>query len=223
MNAAAFRKLVTLHFSPKIRELGWKGSGFAFRKQEENHVVKIFGIQGSWMGGSVCCETAIHFDFIPDLAGQHFKKTTFASCMIRQRLSPRGEGDWHWNLKQKPEDNVISVNEIWEAFEKHGRRFYEDFDDFPAPFDSISVEEIKSDKNYRLLGKYFMRNSIDFVWMLKEINQFIGDKQKAKEFSEYGMQEVMMHAENMARDSNGKVGRIDTKYIENYRNLFSII
>ncbi|WP_350289131.1 DUF4304 domain-containing protein [uncultured Croceitalea sp.] len=74
MNASEFRKLVAKHFSPKIRELGWKGSGFHFRKQPENHIGNLCGIQGSWYGGSVCCETAIYFDFIPDLAGLGFEK-----------------------------------------------------------------------------------------------------------------------------------------------------
>ncbi len=46
--------------------MGMRGE---FQKIEDNHIVKIFGIQGSWAGGSGCCEMTIHFDFIPDLAG----------------------------------------------------------------------------------------------------------------------------------------------------------
>ncbi|MBS1564259.1 MAG: DUF4304 domain-containing protein, partial [Bacteroidetes bacterium] len=98
MNASAFRKLVNKHFGPSVKEIGWKGNGFHFYKQESNHIVNIFGIQGSWMGGSVCCETAIHFDFIPALAGAEIdiSKTTYSQCLIRKRLTPTGDGDYHW-------------------------------------------------------------------------------------------------------------------------------
>lgn len=67
MNASEFKKLVNKGFAPPIRQLGWKGSGFHFYQTNPNHVVNIFGLQGTWMGGSVCCETAIHFDFYSGL------------------------------------------------------------------------------------------------------------------------------------------------------------
>ena len=141
MDAAGFKKLISKHFSPRLRELGWKGSGFNFRKVEDNHIVKIFGLQGSWYGGSVCCETAIHFDFISDLAGKPFDKTTYAACIIRERLSPKGEGDYHWTFSDNEEDNVKSIKQIWDAFEKYGQRFYRDFDNFPEPFVSIKPKD----------------------------------------------------------------------------------
>ena len=218
MNSAEFKKLITNHFSPKIRKMGWKGSGFNFRKIEENHIVKIFGIQGSWMGGSVCCETAIHFDFIPDLAGKSSSKISYASCIIRERLSPKGEGDFHWQFRNKEEENIKSIIQIWEAFKTHGQTFYKDFDNFPKPFDQIEVNDL-SNRNYKLLNKYHIYNHINFAWILKEINQFIGNSKKAKEFSEFGIQETIDHAESMADNNRG---RIDTEYIEINRKRFEI-
>ncbi|NDV44901.1 DUF4304 domain-containing protein [Flagellimonas sediminis] len=182
MNASEFRKLVTKHFSPKIRELGWKGSGFSFKKIDDNHVVNLFGIQGSWMGGSVCCETAIHFDFYPD-----FEKMTYAGCVIRKRLSPVGEGDYHWRFSNKEESNIESVQSIWTAFEKHGQKFYRDFESFPSPFDKIRPEDLEKNDRYKILDKYHVHNQIELARLLKDIHLLIGNKSYAKGFSEYAI------------------------------------
>jgi len=172
MNASIFKKLVNKYFSPNIRQLNWKGSGFHFFQSNPNHVVNIFGIQGSWYGGSVCCGTAIHFDFIPDLAHKEIdiSKTTYASCIIRNRLSPKGSGDYHWMFRDREEENIKSVNQIWEAFETHGLSFYNDFANFPYPFDNINPKDLEIAHNYKLLDKYHITNSIHLAWLLKEIN-----------------------------------------------------
>tara|TARA_R110002074_G_scaffold149035_6_gene301328 strand:- start:14523 stop:15197 length:675 start_codon:yes stop_codon:yes gene_type:complete len=188
MNSTDFRKLVAKHFSPSIRKLGWKGSGFDFRKIEDNHVVNIFGIQGSWMGGSVCCETAVHFDFFSDLSGQKdFNKTKYSSCLLRSRLSPDGEGDYHWVFSDNQTQNIESVKSILKAFENHGLNFYKEFQDFPHPFVDIRVMDLEVNNNYKVLDKYYVGNGMGIARFLKEINLFIGNRTVAEEFSEYGI------------------------------------
>ena len=101
MNADEFKKLSTKFLAPRLREKGWKGSGFNFYRTTENNIIQILGIQGSWHGGLVCCETAIHFDFIPDLAGKtdpskvlvrDLSKTNncYLAKQIRKRLKKEG-------------------------------------------------------------------------------------------------------------------------------------
>jgi len=225
MNASIFKKLVNKYFSPNIRQLNWKGSGFHFFQSNPNHVVNIFGIQGSWYGGSVCCETAIHFDFIHDLAHKEIdiSKTTYASCIIRNRLSPKGSGDYHWRFRDNEEENIKSVNQIWEAFETHGLSFYNDFANFPYPFDNINPKDLEIAHNYKLLDKYHITNSIHLAWLLKEINLFISRKEIAKDFSEVGMGQALTNAARMSSSSRSirAKGNIQ-KYIEVNREMFRI-
>ena len=218
MDSAEFRKLVAKYFAPQIRELGWKGSGFHFRKFEDNHIVKVFGFQGAWYGGSVCCETAIHFDFLDDLAGKPFDKATYGSCLIRERLSPKGKGDYHWRFSNKEEQNIKSVKEILSAFEKYGQRFYKDFENFPYPFTKIKARDLKKRPNYKLLGKYYVHSNIHLAWLLKEINLFIGKNEKASEFADFGIKTAIEHANIMAKNS----GKLDTQYIEMNKKLFNL-
>ncbi len=215
MNASEFKKLVTKYFSPKIRELGWKGSGFQFRKSPENHIGSLFGIQGSRYGGSVCCETAIHFDFMPDLAGLNFEKSTYASSLIRKRLSPTGDGDYHWSFNNKLEKNIESIESIWNAFEKYGAKFYNDFSNFPHPFDKIKPNDLRNSDNYKILGKYFVGNHIELANLLKEVNLIIGNKAIAKEFSEIGIEGVNELAKRLLVGRKTKSYRETERFIEN--------
>ncbi len=225
MNASEFKKLVNKNFSPNIRQLDWKGSGFHFYKQDANHVVNIFGIQGSWHGGSVCCETAIHFDFIPDLAHKEIDitKITYANCIIRDRLSPKGMGDYHWTFRNNEEENLKSVNQIWNAFNTHGLTFYNDFANFPFPFDTIKPQDLKGNHSYKLLDKYYIPNSIHFAWLLQEINLFIGKLDTAKGFSEFGFRQAMENAEKMSAYSTSKKAKADLEnYIAVNRKMFIV-
>jgi hypothetical protein len=222
MNAAEFRKLINKHFSPHIRQHGWKGSGFNFYKHEPNHVVNIFGLHGAWYGGSVCCETAIHFDFIPDLTGREIdvSKMSFASCVIRKRLTPGGDGDYHWRFQSSEEDNLKSVHQIWEAFRTHGIDFYNDFANFPHPFDTIRPDDLTP--GYLLLDKYYTGNPIHFAWLLKGINLFIGRRDIAKDFSMTGLRLAMENAESMAGHSKGKSAQASIEqYIDFNKKWFT--
>lgn len=90
MNASEFKKLSTKFLAPRLREISWKGSGFNFYRTTENNIIQILGIQSSWHGGSVYCETAIHFDFIPDLAGKTDpSKVSYASSWLDKDLAQR--------------------------------------------------------------------------------------------------------------------------------------
>ncbi|MBS1667180.1 MAG: DUF4304 domain-containing protein [Bacteroidetes bacterium] len=225
MNANEFKKLVNKYFSPNIRQLGWKGSGFHFYKHDPNHVVNIFGIQGAWYGGSVTCETAIHFDFIPDLAHKEIdiSKTSYASCIIRKILSPKGDGDHSWTFRNNEDENIKSVNQIWDAFKTHGKTFYNDFINFPYPFDTIMPQDLKAKPNYKLLDKYYIYNSIHFAWLLKEVNLFIGRQEIAKDFSIFGLSQAIENSERMTAHSKSKKAMQDiANYIDTNKKMFAI-
>jgi Domain of unknown function (DUF4304) len=218
MDAAGFRKLVSAFLAPELRKKGWKGSGFNFYQEPGNHVVNILGIQGSWYGGSVCCETAIHFDFIPDLAQSavNVPKIKYASCLIRKRLHPKGDGDYHWYFRDKDDENVQSIKQIFQAFEHYGEKFYADFKNFPFPFDTITPENVISTKHYKILDKYHIRNAIDLMWLLKEINLFIGRRTAAEQFSAAGILMTEEHERNMIASCRSKFA---IKQNEQYFNL----
>ncbi|RKS42567.1 uncharacterized protein DUF4304 [Gillisia mitskevichiae] len=220
MNTAEFRKLITKHFSPKIRELGWKGSGFHYRKVDQNHIVNILGLQGSRFGDSIYCETAIHFDFIPDLVGFSYDKSTYDSCLIRERITPNNSGGW--NLSNKEDINIETINSIWTSFKLQGTKFYEDFSKFPHPFDKIKPQDLRNNTNYKILGKYFITNHIELANLLKEINLLIGNKAMAKEFSILGIEAINDLGRKLLVGKKTKSYRETERFIENQLKKLTI-
>lgn len=204
MNATKFRKLVTKHFSPKMKELGWTGNGFDYRRIEENHLVKLFGMYGSWMGGCIYCETGIHFDFLP--LYEHDKpieKKKVTECFFRERLSV---GTWEFYTEE--ERNVKQVQNILETFLNVSPRFYSDFENFPDPFNKISVEDVIENQDYKLLGKYEIFNSRRFALLMKDINLYLGNLEVARDFSEYGIAKSNALAEKMLVGRKTKTYRL---------------
>ncbi len=220
MNAGEFKKLSTKFLAPKLREKGWKGSGFNFYRTTNNNVTHILGIQGSWYGGSICCETAIHFDFMPDLAGKtEPSKVSYASCLFRQRLSPKGEGDYHWTFRDNEDDNIKSLNQIFEALENYGEKFYQDFNNFPRPFDSIKPNDFLTNKRVVLLDKYYVHNEFNFILLLKEINLKINRPEIAKQFSEIGMEKAFKYYNKLIDETKSKKQKELTKlYLDDLTN-----
>jgi len=205
MNAIEFKKLSTKYLAPKLRDKGWKGSGFNFYRTTENNIVQIFGIQGAWYGGSVCCETAVHFDFLPDLAGNsELSKISFASCLIRERLSPKGKGDYHWHFSGDEKENIKSLELIFESLEKHGSVFYKDFENFPHPFDKIKPSDFKDGARAVVLNKYYIYNEFNFLWLLKEINLKTNKPETAGEFSKIGINKATLFFQNLIGQTKSK-------------------
>ena len=152
---------------------------------------------------------------MPDLADLNFDKTTYASSLIRKRLSPNGYGDYHWNFSNNNEKNIESVNSIWNAFEKHGLTFYKDFNDFPHPFDKIKPEDLKVGKSHKILEKYFVVNQIELTNILKEINLILGNISLAKEFSIIGIERINEHSKRiLTGNKNNKYYKLSEKHIE---------
>ena len=212
MDSSEFKKLSTKYLAPRLREKGWKGSGFNFYKTTDNHIIQIFGVQGDRFGGSVCCETAIHFDFLSDLSGKtEPSKISYASCLIRERLNPKGVGDYHWSFRNNEEDNVNSLNQIFEALEKHGTEFYDDFKNFPHPFDKIYPSDFKNGKRVMILNKYYVVNEFNFLWLLKEINLKINRPEIAKEFSDFGIEKVTESYGKLIEETKSKKQKELTK------------
>jgi len=101
--------------------------------------------------------------------------------------------------------------------------FYNDFANFPYPFDSIEPEDLRQNNNYRILNKYYLNNRIHFAWLLKEINIFIGRHDKAKDFAEIGLTEALKNAGRMFNQFKSKSQQKETeKYIEINRQLFKL-
>ena len=136
--------------------------------------------------------------------------------MVRQRLSPKGEGDYHWTFRDNEDDNIKSLNQIFEALEKFGEKFYQDFNNFPSPFDRIKPNDFLTKERVVLLDKYYVYNEFNFIWLLKEINLKINKPEIARQFSEIGIDKASKYYSKLIDETKSKKQKELTKvYLDN--------
>ena len=131
--------------------------------------------------------------------------------MVRQRLSPKGEGDYHWTFRDNEDDNIKSLNQIFEALEKFGEKFYQDFNNFPSPFDRIKPNDFLTKERVVLLDKYYVYNEFNFIWLLKEINLKINKPEIARQFSEIVIDKASKYYNKLIDETKSKKQKELTK------------
>ena len=105
ITSAEFKKHISKTLSQNLKEFGFKGSGFSYRKDSENFIF-IIGIQASQYGGKCCVELGIHPKEITDWFGSeiNLKTLKYYECEFRTRLTKIKTKKW-WNFSSKNYDN----------------------------------------------------------------------------------------------------------------------
>lgn len=119
ISSTEFRKHISKILSGKLKELGFKGSGFNYIMDSE-HFVFTIGIQASRYGGQCCTEFGIQPKTV-DTNGYeklNFKKLKYYNCEFRTRLSPKGQGDYWWKYSELENRNIEIANDILNVIEK---------------------------------------------------------------------------------------------------------
>ncbi|MDM1524305.1 DUF4304 domain-containing protein [Empedobacter sp. 225-1] len=88
ISSEEFKKQISKPLSEKLKELGFKGSGSNYKKENVNFIYTI-GIQANRYGGSCCVELGIHPKEIIENFGHEIdlKKLKYYDCEFRTRLT----------------------------------------------------------------------------------------------------------------------------------------
>lgn len=189
LKGSEFKKYITKYLSPKLRELGFKGSGFNFRRVSGNyiHTIQIFGDK---YGGQGWVEVGVHLEFLPDSIHRpiDIKKIKTISCFLRHSLHlENGNQMVDYGIDELEAKESLDL--ITDMILTDGLSYFELFNNFPEPFDRIFLEDLK--KNNSNFDKYKLHlNSIRTTLALARIKHFMGFKEEAKEIAEYGKTQV---------------------------------
>jgi hypothetical protein len=122
-------------FAPRLRALGFKGSGQNFLRVT-GEVIHAITIQGNKYGGSCCVNLGIHTTFLPvNVAGAppDLKRFREVDCEFRRRLAPANKIDHWWKYSggwfgtpRKSADRLIAL------FEAEGEPWFQRFATVPA-------------------------------------------------------------------------------------------
>lgn len=113
MKSAEFRKYVTRYFAPKIRALGWKGSGYHYRKEHPSQPLVLFlGFRCSSGGLSFGFSYGFHprVEFTSERFRLDLAKMKVENCILSKGFGGGGLGS-------SEEEARVAIEASWEAFE----------------------------------------------------------------------------------------------------------
>lgn len=184
-----FKKFITKYLSPRLRELGFKGGGFNFYKQE-GHLIETIQIFGDKYGGQGWIEVGFHIDFLPDSFFRPVdpKKIQTIDCIYRHSLH-LSNGNQMIDYGTNEDEARFSIDLIYKLITDQGTPYLDLFKNFPSPFDQIELEDLKS--NNPEFSKYQLRlDSVITTLNLARINVWLKNDERARLFSEYGIHQL---------------------------------
>jgi len=167
---------------PFFKEQGFTQQGIDNHRRYTKPFIHCIWLQERSDRKALCVNLGVHLEFIP-LAGMvsmpKIEEIIQPACCIMDRLAHSEWWPARWPRKQ--------VKSIKSLFQKEGIPFFQRYTSFPDVFESITIEDIKSGKALGILPGKTQRGMAIF---LARVFEHIGQKEKAVEFSEYGLEVI---------------------------------
>lgn len=186
-NKAEFKELIKDNFITLLRRSGFKGSEFSYRKITNNHYIHALSIQDNKYDDSCCIEMGVFIDFIPNSLGNVIlsSKVTPYDCDFKKRLLPKGTADYWWKYGENKQEAIDSIKNMVETYQDIGINFFKQFNDFPEPLNSITLEEIVSnDPKLESLG---VPLNLRLSMTLARLHMFLKNYAEAIKFCNWGL------------------------------------
>ncbi|SCW57492.1 protein of unknown function [Paenibacillus tianmuensis] len=192
IDTKVFKKLLKEHFEPVLRDCGFKGSGGKYRSAPTNHYIYTAVVQASKNGGSCCIELGIFLNFLPNTIGVYVphSKVTPYDCEFRKRLSDHENShDYWWDYGETESEAIKSIEHMRESFVRHGLLYFEQFQDFPSPLTSITLEDLEQgNQKVKALGS--MTTDIRLALTISQVHLYVGNGSQAKLFAEWALKKI---------------------------------
>jgi hypothetical protein len=197
ITSAEFKKHISKTLSQNLKEFGFKGNGFSYRKDSENFIF-IIGIQASQYGGKCCVELGIHPKEITDLFGREINFTTlkYYECEFRTRLTKIQTKKWWfffnkntdnqwWDYSKSEKANIRTAEDIILSIKNEAVPIIQAFQSEDYILDNLEDSDL-SNPSRKLSGLSVMGTEVRLIWALSKIYEKRNPK-KAIEFAKLGI------------------------------------
>ncbi|MBF4473221.1 DUF4304 domain-containing protein [Flavobacterium sp. HJJ] len=178
-----FIEILKNNFTPFLKELGFKGSKNNFYKKNSPWIY-VVNIHKDKYGGELTINVGIHLDFIENAldALPIPSKFDITDCIIDKNLSLENNNSWLVYGKNSIEA-IETVEYMKELVFEQGIPFIQKFNNYPKPFNDITIEEIKTgSKKYLEYGiNEKLITWVHFIIFLAKVSNNSGNKEKAIE------------------------------------------
>lgn len=195
-----FFNCLKTEFAPKLRKLGFTGSGQNFRRIQ-NEVIHTLNIQINKYGGSCCVNLGLHLTFLPIAGGTQLvvpQKLQATSCEFRWRLTPPDFTDYWWAYEEnefahlpfgmeggKGHGPQEKARHLVTTYEMYGEPQFQALMTIEAVANLFPPEAIGSGE--RLSPLYAFTPTRGALTMAR-IHRYLGNKDLARQFARQGLQ-----------------------------------
>ena len=177
-------------FAPKLRGVGFIGSGSNFRRLR-NDVIHVLNIQGSKYGESSCVNLCIHPSCLPIEHTQELpdpKKLKEYECVFRSRLAPASGVDKWWKYNGIFTSPKRSVDDLVTTYFKYGESYLDRYSSVKNILEELSIDKLRANKSIEALGWDI---SIPRAALIAaRISECRGDDESKVLFAKYGLGQV---------------------------------
>ena len=184
-----FYGLLRDEFAPKLRELGFKGSGSNFRRVR-GEVINTINIQGRRHGGSSAVNLGLHLTFLPVNWKDELpdtKKVKEIDCEFRTRLAPRGRNDYWWKYGGLLDSTSKQISHLVDTYLDVGEPAFSRYDTVEKVANMISIDQIFTDKYIDAFGGV---TEVRAALTMARIHEHLGNFDLARAFAAAGMTNI---------------------------------
>jgi len=184
-----FYGLLRDEFAPRLRELGFKGSGSNFRRIR-GEVINTVNIQGNKYGGSSAVNLGLHLTFLPvnwEDQLPDIKKVKEIDCEFRNRLAPKRKHDYWWKYGGLFKSPSKQVSHLIDTYLKVGEPAFSKYDTVERVANMISIEESFANNYIEAFGGI---TEVRAALTMARIHQHLGNSDLAHAFATAGMENL---------------------------------
>lgn len=181
-----FYGLLRDEFAPRLRELGFKGSGSNFRRIRGD-VINTINIQGNKYGGSSAVNLGLHLTFLPVNWRDELPEVTKikeVECEFRKRLAPKKMHDYWWKYDGLFTSPAKQVSHLKKTYFDVGEPAFAKFDTVEKIASMISLDQIFADNYIDAFGGV---TEVRAALTMARIHENIGNLDLARAFATAGM------------------------------------
>jgi hypothetical protein len=184
-----FFDVLKAEFAPRLRALGFNGSGHHFRRVT-GEIVNAINIQGNRYGHSCAVNLGLHLTFLPiascgDLP--EARSVREIDCEFRTRLSPDMSGDYWWKyggLLHSPSKNA---RHLIETYFGHSEPLFQRYDSVEKIAAMISIDDIKKQGFASAFDEITV---VGAALAMARVHRHLGNAVLSRDFAAMGLQNL---------------------------------
>ena len=188
-NKKIFFEVLKEDFIPRLKEIGFEGSGQNIRRVK-GEIINTINIQVNKYGGSCAVNLGLHLSFLPlnwSESLPEIDKIKEIDCEFSKRLAPENKSDYWWQYDNLSDSPSQRAQHLIETYFNYGEPHFQEYDTVEKIGAMVSVEEMKKSESLDIFGGV---NQERGPLTMARIHQHLGNSSKAKAFATFGLENL---------------------------------